>query len=294
MGHTHTHHHDTTENIKVAFFLNLGFTVVEFVGGYLTNSLAIMSDAVHDLGDSISLGLSWYLDRYSQRGNDRRYSYGYRRFSLLAALLNTLVLITGSLIILSEAVPRILDPQPAHAPGMILLAIGGVLVNGLAALRMRRGRSLNAVLVTWHLLEDVVGWFAVLVVGLILLVAEIHVLDPILSALIALWVLYNVAKSLRQTAALFLQSVPEGLEIDAIEAELLSLEKVSSVHHTHVWSLDGEHHVLTTHIVVEADTTREEAIDVKCAAKALSALAECEHATVEIEFPHESCKMRHS
>jgi cobalt-zinc-cadmium efflux system protein len=292
MSHDHSHAHDTSDDIKIAFFLNLGFTLVELFGGYWTNSLAILSDALHDLGDSISLGISWYLDRYSHRTKNRRYSYGYRRFSLLAALINTLILIAGSIVILSEAIPRIMHPEPTNARGMILFAIGGVLVNGLAALRMRGGQTLNAEVVTLHLLEDVLGWFAVLVVSVILLFAEVHVLDPILSLLIALWVLYNVVGSLRKTAALFLQSVPEGMDVNAIEAQLLDLERVESVHHTHLWSLDGEHHVLTTHIVVDGETTREEAIEIKCAAKALSDLAACEHATVEIEYPHESCTMR--
>jgi cobalt-zinc-cadmium efflux system protein len=294
-SHAHFNPHpepNDTRNIRIAFFLNLGFTVLEIVGGLWTNSLAILSDALHDVGDSFSLGLAWVFARVSKKGGDRRYSFGYGRFSLLAAVINSLVLINGSLLILSRAVPRIVHPTPTHAPGMLAFAVVGILVNGLAVLRLRSGRSINERVVTWHLLEDVLGWTAVLLASVILLFTGLHILDPILSGVITLYVLFNVLKNLKKTVLIFLQGVPEEVSIELLERRILAVRGVQSVHHTHVWTLDGENHVLSTHVVVEDNARREEIIDVKCDIKALIDELKIDHATVEVEFANESCKMR--
>jgi cobalt-zinc-cadmium efflux system protein len=291
-SHTHTHSHDNISNIRAAFFLNLGFTVFEIVGGIYTNSLAILSDALHDLGDSFSLGMSWYLEKHSHKESDARYSYGYRRFSLLAALINTVILIVGSLYILSEAIPRLLNPEHSNATGMAVLAVVGIAVNGLAVLRVRRGHSLNAQVVAWHLFEDVLGWIAVLIVSISLMFTDIHILDPLLSILISLYVLYNVARSLRKTMALFLQAVPEAVNLPDVEHSLLAIPQVQSVHHTHIWSLDGEHHVLTTHLVVDPEATKQDLIRIKQAAAGIAGQMSLEHATIELELEQDcDCSM---
>jgi cobalt-zinc-cadmium efflux system protein len=293
MGHSHTHEHShaSGKNIRFAFFLNLGFTILEIVGGYLTNSLAILSDAVHDLGDSLSLGLAWYLDRYSHRGRDERYSYGYRRFSLLGAFINTVILLAGSIAILSQAIPRLLDPQKTNAPGMMLIAVVGVVINGLAVLRLRGESNLNARVVALHLLEDVLGWVAVLVVAVVLLFTDLYFLDPLLSVMISIYILFNVAKNLRETLALFLQAVPVGVNIAELEQALGKIEEVCSVHHTHIWSLDGENHVLSTHVVVDDDLPRTSVLRLKESIRQVLASYDFRHITVEIEYGEADCAM---
>ena len=291
-NHNHNHNHQITDDIKLAFFLNFSFAILEIFGGLWTNSLAIVSDAVHDLGDSVSLGLAWYLEKYSNKKSDRAFSYGYRRLSSLAALINILILFIGSLYVISQAIPRVLNPEPTDAKGMILFAVLGVAVNGLAMLRLTKTSSLNARVVAWHLLEDALGWVAVLIVSVALLFTDIYILDPILSILIAVYILYNAIANLRQTLLLFLQAVPENIDIQQLETSIVALEKVNSLHHTHVWSLDGEHHVLTTHVVIENDTTREEVLSIKGTIQHLGEELHLEHITVEIEYLDEYCKMR--
>lgn len=289
---SHSHSHAATGGIRTAFLLNLGFTVVEVIGGLWTNSLAILSDSVHDLGDTLSIGLAWYLERRSRRAHDGRYSYGYRRLSLLGALLNAVVLIVGSLVILSRAIPRLLAPQHSNAGGMMALAILGILANGAAVLRLRGGRNLNSQVIAWHLLEDVLGWVAVLVVSISLLFADIHILDPILSILITAYVLYNVLRHLRRTMAVFLQAAPDDVDVHAIEHRLREIPNVVSTHHTHAWSLDGEHHVLTTHIVVPAGASKQEIVQVKREALSLMEAIDLEHTTIEVEYEDENCRMK--
>ena len=294
--HDHGHSHVSSPagrsaaNIRLAFLLNLAFTILEVAGGLWTNSMAILSDALHDLGDSFSLGLAWGFEKISRRKGDRRYSFGYGRFSLLAALINGLILVAGSLLILSRAVPRIVHPVPTNAPGMLAFAVAGIAVNGLAALRLRSGRTLNERVVTWHLLEDAFGWAAVLLTSIILLFTDLHVLDPILSALITLYVLYNVIRNLKKTVLIFLQGVPEQVSLEELERRIRAVPGVESVHHTHIWSLDGENHVVSTHVVVDEDTGREKVLDVKCAVKAVIEELRIGHTTVEVELLNESCE----
>jgi len=283
---------DPTSPVRVAFFLNLGFTILEVIGGLWTNSLAILSDALHDLGDSVSIGVAWYLERLSAKGKNRRFSYGYRRLSLLASLITATVLLSGALFVLTEAIPRLIRPQHSNAQGMLLFSIVGIVVNGVAAFRLRGGKTMNARMIAWHLVEDVLGWVAVLVVSLMLLLRDIHILDPILSILIMVYVLYNVARNLRETVALFLQAVPGSLDIDAIEQRLRAIPEVRSMHHTHIWSLDGQHHVLTTHVVVAEATPKDRILRVKRAFKDIAEGIGLEHTTLEVEYEDEDCLMK--
>lgn len=256
------------------------------------NSIAIISDAVHDLGDSLSLGTSWYLDRKSKKSCNSRYSYGYRRFSLLGALINSIVLIGGSVYVIYEAVGRILEPEHSDAKGMVIFAIIGVLVNGYAAFKLSSGKTLNEKVVSWHLMEDVLGWVAVLIVAIILYFKDIHYLDPALSLLITLYILYNVFKRLKETLFIFLQGVPADLNLEEIKNKILSIVKVKSLHHTHIWSLEGEHHVFTSHVILKEIENFDQVIEVKNAIKACLEEYKFEHYTIETELDSETCKLR--
>lgn len=291
MGHAHTHHSgESTKAIGFAFFLNLLFAIAEIIGGILTNSLAILSDALHDFGDSLILGLSWFMERNSGRAPTAKFSYGFRRMSLLSALLNSLILIGGSLYIITEAIPRLIDPPQPHAEGMMWFAIAGIALNGIAALRLRRGGSMNARVVTWHLLEDVLGWAAVLIASIVMQFVHAPILDPILSLLIAAYILYyNVAVNLSRTLKLFMQGVPDTVDVDAVRAKMQSVPGVIDAHDIHLWSLDGERHVLSAHVVVESDLEKDAVITVKQQIKSVLRSEDIEHLTLEMEFEDEVC-----
>jgi cobalt-zinc-cadmium efflux system protein len=279
-------------NIRLAFFLNFGFTIAEIIGGLMTNSVAILADALHDFGDSITLALSWRLEKVSEKGEDLRYSYGYKRFSLLGALIGALVLIGGAAVIVTEAVRRLRQPQAPNAPGMLAFAVAGILINGYAAIRAGKGKNMNTKMISWHLMEDALGWAAVLAVSIVLLFSDLYFLDPLLSILVTVFVLVNVMRNLRRTAALFLQGVPESLDLEAIEREMSELKMVSGVHHTHAWSLDGEQHVLTTHVILCPDADAQDVRAVKDKMRDLKNRFGLAHTTVEIEHSEEDCSMQ--
>lgn len=293
--HQHDHSHlqdESASRIGLAFFLNVAFTITEFVGGWLTNSTAIMADAVHDLGDSMSIGSAWLLNHLGRKAADSEFTYGYRRLSLFGALINGLVLIGGSIWVLSEALPRLADPVMPVTEGMLALAILGVTVNGIAAYRLSKGNTLNEKILNWHLLEDVLGWLAVLIVSIVLQFADWPILDPLLSVGFTLFILSNVVRNLWVTGKLFFQAVPDKAIHEEIQRKLLAVEGVSEVHHQHLWSLDGEHHVLTAHIVMDHDVgfnSGEYCVIKQSIAKVLEQYP-LAHTTIEIELKQESCR----
>lgn len=301
MGH---HHHPNKAKpeevgkvrmrLKVAFALNFLFTIIEFVGGALTNSMAILSDAVHDLGDTVAIGSALWLEKVAERGRDNRYTYGYRRFSTLGALLTSLILFAGSIIILSEAIPRLIEPQEVMAKGMMWMALLGILFNGLAVLRLRGGSaSLNNRAVMLHLMEDVLGWVAVLVGSVIIHYTGWFWIDPLLSIGVALYILFHVVGNVRKILDVFLQTTPSDFDRVGMEEELLAVEGIHEVHDTHVWSLDGNYNVLSIHVVVDADSSGSTQQSIRVKADQIIRDYGIDHPTVAIEFKGEACHNCH-
>lgn len=256
-GHGHHHHqseHDTNASVRrigIAFVLNMLFALIELVGGILSGSFAIVADAIHDLGDSLSLALALYLQKKSDQGPSSSLTYGYSRYSILSSLISGLIIIAGSVLIIVEAVPRLLTPHPLpHIPSMIGLAILGIAVNGLAAFGLSRGHSHNEKILSWHLIEDILGWFAVLVGALCIHFFQIAWLDPLLAIFIALFILWNVTRNLKDPLKIILQFVPSLGDLEGLCKEIESLDGVEKIDDLHAWTLDGHQHVLTLHLVV--------------------------------------------
>jgi cobalt-zinc-cadmium efflux system protein len=290
MSHGHDHQaHAASGNLRTAFVLNLAFTAIEFVGGLWTNSVAILSDSLHDAGDSFSLGLALYLQVLSTKRADAKFTYGYRRFSTAGALATGLVLLAGLGFIAVEAVKRLQAPQQVHAPGMIALAVVGILFNGAAAWRLHGGTSLNQAMAGWHLLEDTLGWAVVLAGSVVMALWDLPIIDPVLSLALAMFVIVNVLRHLRKVSMVFLQSAPPGFDVEGFEQRLASIPRVVGCHHTHTWTLDGEHHVFSTHVVTENSATRDEILALKRQIHELLKPLHFEHTTIEVEFEGEPC-----
>lgn len=295
-GHHHHHHnHDHSKDMPSnrlgwAFVLNFAFTIIEFIGGMLTNSTAILADAVHDLGDSFSLGLAWVLNKLGKKPANHHFTYGYKRLSLAGALINAIVLIIGSCWVLIEAIPRLWVPQMPMANGMIGLAILGIAVNGFAAYKLSQGKTLNERVINWHLLEDVLGWVAVLIVGIVLLFVDWPILDPLLSIGFTLFILLNVCRNLWATVKLFIQASPDQKTYQEVEETLLALPHVTDLHHLHFWSLDGEEHVLTVHLVLSECLDIQTRSELKRHIHKVLEPYQLSHTTVELEDPNEDCR----
>lgn len=292
MGHHHNHDHSTVKNLRMAFWLNLCFAIFEIFGGIYTNSIAIISDAIHDLGDSLSLGSAYYLEKYSKKEANKKYSFGYGRYSLLGALINSVILVTGSVFVIYHSVARLFNPQDSDALGMVFFAVIGVLVNGAVMLRMRNSKTMNERVVFWHMMEDVLGWVAVLIAALVMLIYPSQYIDPILSLAITAYILYGVGKRLLETLYFFMQGVPKELDLNGIEEQILSVPNVESIHDTHVWTLDGDSHVFTTHLRLKDIDSFHQINDAKAKVKEILEKGDFKYYTIETELNDENCSFK--
>ena len=242
---------DREKDIKFAAFLNAFFTIIEIIGGILTNSLALLSDALHDFGDSVALIASWIAENKAKKPADKKRTFGYQRLSLLSSIFAAIVLIAGSLLILSKAIPRLINPEHVNAEGMIIIAIIGIVINGLGFLRLKKGISQNEKILSWHLLEDTLGWAAILIGGVIIKFWDSYIIDPIMTIGFTAFVLFGVSKNIKETFNIFLEGVPKHVDADKVKKSILSVKGAKRVHDVHIWSLEGETCIMTAHVVVE-------------------------------------------
>ena len=275
----------TEKNILIAFLLNLSFSLLEILGGLFTNSVAILSDAIHDFGDAFSIGVSYFLERKSKKKPDEAYTYGYLRYSVLGAFITTIILTIGSIVVLTGAIFRILHPESLHYEGMILLSIFGIAINFLAAYKTREGDSLNQKAVNLHMLEDVLNWVVVFVGSIIMKFTDITYIDSIMSIGVALFLLKQALGNLKNILDLFLAKVPNTIHMDEVKKEILEIPQVKDVHHIHIWSMDGVHNYATMHVVISGKN------DVQLKKRIKEKLKEMgiTHSTLEMEGSLEEC-----
>ena len=256
-NHIHLHSNGTGQNILSAFFINLTFTVISLIGGWLTNSMAIISDSIHDLGCTVSIALAWVFERIAGHKPTDRFTFGYRRFTLLGAFVNAFILLGGSSVVLYESIGRLVHPEAVDAEGMLWFALLAILFKGLAVWRTWKGSSVNQRMVSLHLLGDCLGWVTVLLGSIVMLFVEIPLLDPILSVCISLYILYNVVHNLIVAFRIVLEGVPASVDYKALKAEVAVLPHIQDVRELRVWSLDNEHHAAEVHLTTSLSDIKE-------------------------------------
>ena len=271
--------------ILIAFVLNVLFSAIEFIGGIVTGSVAIISDSIHDLGDALSIGMAYYLEKLSRKQPDNKYTYGYMRYSVLGSVLTTIILIVGSVLIIWNSVDRIYHPVIINYDGMMAFAVIGMLINLGAAFVTHGGSSLNQKAINLHMLEDVLGWVVVLVGAVVMKLTNISIIDPLMSIGVALFILINATRMLIQAIDLFMEKVPDEIDTEEIKEHLMNIHGVDDVHHLHIWSLDGQRNYATVHVATVYDDYRE----VKQMVKKEMAKHGITHVTIEIELDDEVC-----
>ena len=275
----------TQNNILIAFILNLFFSIFEFFGGIFSGSVAIVSDAIHDIGDALSIGISYFLEKKSKKQPDNIYTYGYARYSVIGGVITTLILLFGSLTVIFNAVRKIINPTEINYNGMILFAVVGVIINFAAAYFTREGDSINQKAVNLHMLEDVLGWAVVLIGAVIMRFTDFKILDPLMSIAVAIFILINAIKNLKEVIDIFCEKTPNGISTEEIKHHLLEIDGVIDVHHIHIWSIDGSGAYATMHVVTNANT-KEIKHKVK---EELEEHGIC-HSTLELETEDENCE----
>jgi len=274
----------TEKNILIAFILNLAFSIFEFVGGLYTGSVAIISDAIHDIGDALSICIAYFLEKLSKKQPDDKYTYGYARYSVIGSIITTGILIFGSAAVIYNAIGRLVSPTDINYNGMIVFAVIGTLVNLCAAFFTHSGDSLNQKAVNLHMIEDVLGWIVVLVGAFVMKLTDFAIIDPIMSIGVAVFIFVNAVRNLNVCVSLFLEKTPCDIDINQIKNHIKEIEGVLDAHHIHVWSMDGHNNYATMHIVTDGDYhTVKEMVREELREHGIT------HATLELESCDEHC-----
>ncbi|QQE81382.1 cation transporter [Alicyclobacillus sp. SO9] len=263
--------------MKTAFFLTAVILVVEFAGGLISHSLALLSDAGHVLTDIISIGLSWFALRQSEKPSNTRMTYGYYRSGILAALFNGMLLILITIWILWEAYGRFRNPEHVAPLWMFISAGVGLLVNLYLGLGMRHDEDLNVRSAVLHMLGDASASAAVIVGGIIIAFTNWFVIDPVLSVLISILIAMGAWRIVKQTVAILMEGTPKGIDFDKVVSEMKSIPGVQDVHDVHIWSITSGKNALSCHVVINGDMTIHESQNV---------LRDMEHRLVHMGIGH--------
>lgn len=291
------HHHSDKSGISLAFWLNLLFSILEIIGGILINSTAIIADAFHDFTDAVAIGIAVLLEKLAGKRRTSKFSYGYKRFSLLSALGMSLFLLIGAIFMCIGAYQSFVNPEPVNSKGMLWLAALGIGINGFAFLRIKSGHQHyhdhshhhNSKAIMLHLLEDVLGWVAVLIGAILIYYTGWHWIDGILALAIATFIGYNAIRNLIGTMKILLQSVPESLDIEKLSSELYQINGIQNIHDFHVWSMDGSYNISSLHVVVNTiDGSHKD--DVFSSIVQVMEKHKIQHPTIQIETNATDCK----
>ncbi len=286
------HSHDAGEgehaerNMFVVFLLNLFFSIAEFIFGTLFKSQAILSDAVHDLGDALSIGLAYFFEKISSRDSSSKYSYGYRRFSLLGGLVTSVILLGGAVVMIVTTVPTLLNPTEINHQGVFWVAIGAIVINGFSVWLMSGGKSANEKLLNIHLFEDLFGWILVLVMSVVLNYTDWYILDSILSLGIAGWIIYVTLPEFLRISKIFLQAVPDEIDTEKLHHEIMAIDDVQMISHFHIWSTDGQQHMMSLTVTTSLETNKEQE-QIKQKIREIVVEYDITHITIEILYDSE-------
>lgn len=270
----------TKHAVWIAFFLNLSYAIVEFIAGGIFGSSAVLADSVHDLGDAIAIGISAFLESISNREEDSHYTLGYKRFSLLGAMVTAVILMTGSVLVILENITKLFHPQPVNDEGILWLGIIAVSINVLASLLIRKGQTKNESILSLHFLEDTLGWLAVILMAIVLRFTDWYILDPLLSLAISFFILSKAIPRFWSTLRIFLDAVPEGVDIQQVKSDLEQLDHVASINQLNLWTMDG----LEKNAIVHVCLKRMEHMEVcKEAIRALLKERGFQNVTIEVD-----------
>ncbi len=254
-SHKHSHHHVSGKNMGITILLNVFITVGQIVGGLISGSVALLSDALHNFSDVISLLLSYITNRIATRKPTEKQTYGLKRAEILSALINSATLIGIAVFLIIEGVKRMLNPQQINFDIVIWFAVGSIVINFLSVLMLHKDskESLNVRSAYLHLLTDVLTSVAVLIGGLLMKFFGIYRIDSILSVVIAVYLIYSSYSLLAESVKILMQFTPKDIDMDSICNKISGLEDVDNIHHVHIWQLNDKETIFEAHVDFNED-----------------------------------------
>ncbi|MDI9604405.1 MAG: cation diffusion facilitator family transporter [Bacteroidota bacterium] len=269
--HAHHHHHQShTENLRGkkllwVTLLNFSISVVQVVGGIVSNSLSLISDAIHNLGDTSAIFIAFVAGKHAAKKPDDQKTFGYKRAEILAALFNGVVLIAICIFLFVEAYKRFINPQPIKGGVMLTVAVFGLLANLISVLMLQKekSRNLNVRAAYLHLLGDTLSSVAVIAGGIAIIVWDVYWIDPLVTVAVGVYITYHTWGVVRQTVDILMQATPRHIDIQKIKQEVETLPQVDNLHHLHVWQMDDEQVHLEAHLNISRDLPLSEAQTVR-------------------------------
>lgn len=283
--HTHEHSHKIN-SLSTAFIvgtlLNLAFVIVEATAGYMSNSMGLLSDAGHNLSDTVSLLLAWIAFSMTRKQANKRYTYGYSKSTVLASLINAAILLVAVGMIVLESIKKFSNPQPINEDAIIWVASVGIVINLATALMFMRDRKkdLNIQGAFLHMAMDTLVSVGVVVSGLVIKFTGLTIIDPIIGLVIAGVIFFSTFGLLKESVRLSLDAVPASINIDKVRAAILKVSGVDSIHHLHIWALGTSKNALTVHVIV---SDFDKCDDVKDEIRHILEHMNIAHATIETE-----------
>lgn len=271
-------------NNKSTFLINLVFSILEVLGGFLTNSISLISGAIHDLSDSISICISYIFEKISKKEVNNKYSYGYLRFTYIGYFITSILLLIGSILMLSLSIPRLIDVKEVNYDAMILFSVFGILIYGYTAYSQKDKKDI-------HLLEDLIGWIIILIGSILIKVLNNFIIDPIIAILIALYILFQVYRYLKEVFEMIMSKTPKNININEITKELKN-DNIKEIHHIHIWTLYKDSYCMTCHVVLNKQLSENEIINLKNSLKESLKKYKINHTTLEIEYQNENCNSK--
>lgn len=257
-NHDHSHSHSISgKNIGIAIFLNILITISQIVGGIISGSVALLTDALHNFSDVVSLFLSYFTNRLAKRKSTPKQTYGYKRAEILSAFVNSVTLIAIAIYLIVEAVERFLNPEPVKADLVIYFALGSVIINFISVLLLHKDAkdSINMRSAYLHLLTDVMTSIAVMIGGILMKYFDIYRIDSILSIMIAIYLIFSSYKLLWTSIKILMQFTPQDIDIYDISDQITAVAGIKNVHHVHFWQLNDKDLFFEAHIDLEKDIT---------------------------------------
>jgi len=291
--HGHHHHHgegQTEGRLWISIFLNLTITLAEFIGGIISGSLSLLSDALHNLNDTASLGISLAARKISKKEANRDKTFGYQRAEIIGAFINLITLVIIALFLIKEGIERFINPQPIDGLVMFIVAIIGLLGNVITAVLLHRSskENINMRSAYIHILSDALSSVGVIVAGILIMQYQLYIVDTVLTLIIAGYILWQCYYMLRKTISILMESTPANIEIPVIQKAMASAQGLLDIHHIHVWRLDEHNILLESHVVIDEDNLKQME-DIKSHLKQLlSTEYNINHSTLEFEF--EPCR----
>lgn len=285
-NHSHHHHSETsTVRLVITIILNFVITIAEIIGGIVSGSLSLISDALHNFSDGIAVIISYIAIRYNKKPKDYQFTFGYKRAEILAAVFNSAVLIGISIYLFFEAYERFTEPQPIEGGLMIIVASIGLAANIIGALLLRSGASSNINIRSayLHLFSDAISSLAVITGGIFIYFYEIYWIDPILTVLISIYIIKESYLIVRDSIQVLMMAAPQNISIDKLETEITKIEGVKNIHHVHLWSINDRDNYFEAHIEVENILVSETEIIIEKIEKMLSEKFKINHVTIQVE-----------